>query len=235
MSELVNPYKNTIFYTRVRLLPVQMNNELYINLKNNLIKKVEKRCNKYGYINKVFKILTYSDGLINPEDFSGSAVFNIKYSGNACIPIENSKIVVRIEKMNNMAILAKNGPIKVVLKHDKISNKFNVVQSVIMFKNENGTNVPIKAGDYLIVTILAKRFFNKDTFISVYGYIDDIPTETQINELYEPHLEESEIILEENRLTEYVTFNEDENLDDDRKSSMIVKETDNKQSRIINL
>ena len=29
---LTNPYKNTIFYTRVRLLPVQMNNELYINL-----------------------------------------------------------------------------------------------------------------------------------------------------------------------------------------------------------
>ena len=144
MSELVNPYKNTIFYTRVRLLPVQMNNELYINLKNNLIKKVEKRCNKYGYINKVFKILTYSDGLINPEDFSGSAVFNIKYSGNACIPIENSKIVVRIEKMNNMAILAKNGPIKVVLKYDKISTKFNVVQGVIMYKNDNGISKTIK-------------------------------------------------------------------------------------------
>jgi DNA-directed RNA polymerase subunit E'/Rpb7 len=235
MSELVNPYKNTIFYTRVRLLPVQMNNELYINLKNNLIKKVEKRCNKYGYINKVFKILTYSDGLINPEDFSGSAVFNIKYSGNACIPIENSKIVVRIEKMNNMAILAKNGPIKVVLKYDKISTKFSVVQGVIMYKNDNGINTPIKAGDYLTVTILAKRFFNKDTFISVYGYIDDIPTEAEINELYEPHLEESETIVEENRLTEYVTFNEDENLEEDRNNSMIVKENDIKQSRIINL
>jgi DNA-directed RNA polymerase subunit E'/Rpb7 len=102
MSELVNPYKNTIFYTRVRLLPVQMNNELYINLKNNLIKKVEKRCNKYGYINKVYKILSYSDGTINPEDFNASAVFDIKYSASSCIPVENTKIVVKIEKIGRV-------------------------------------------------------------------------------------------------------------------------------------
>ena len=67
MTELVNPYKNTIFYTRVKLLPYQMNNELYINLKNNLVKKVEKRCNKYGYVNKVYKILSYGDGIMNTE------------------------------------------------------------------------------------------------------------------------------------------------------------------------
>ena len=54
---------------------------------------------------------------MNTEDFSGSAIFDIKYSANTCIPIENTNIIVKIEKMNNMAILAKNGAIKVVLKH----------------------------------------------------------------------------------------------------------------------
>jgi DNA-directed RNA polymerase subunit E'/Rpb7 len=233
---LTNPYKNTIFYTRVRLLPIQMNNELYINLKNNLMKKVEKKCNKYGYINKVFKILSYSDGLISPEDFSGSSVFNIKYSANACIPVENSKIVVKIEKMNNMAILAKNGPIKVVLKYDKIFDKFKVVQGVILYTKEDGTSVQVKSGDFLIITILAKRFYNKDNFISVYGYIDSVPTEKEVSSYYEPYLEETEAIIEEKKLTEYVTFNEDDNIEDNKKETMVIKEDNyKKQSRIINI
>ncbi len=227
MSEIVNPYKNTIFYTRVKLLPYQMNNELYINLKNNLKKKVEKRCNKYGYVNKVLKILTYTDGTINPEDFSGSAVFDIKYSANVCIPIENTKIVVKIEKMNNMAILAKNGPIKVVLKYDKISSKFNVVQGTLLYNNKQ-----VKVGDYLVVSILAKRFYNKDVFISVYGFIEDIPTDQQIKDNFEPNQEETEVIEETNKFTEFVTFNEDDT--GEEKSSMVIKETDfTKQSRMI--
>jgi len=230
MSELVSPYKNTIFYTRVKLLPYQMNNELYINLKNNLKKKVEKKCNKYGYINNILKILSYSDGTINPEDFSGSAVFDIKYSANACIPIENTKIVVRIEKMNNMAILAKNGPIQVVLKYDKISPKFKVVQGTILFNNKQ-----INVGDYLVISILAKRFYNKDTYISVYGYIDDVPTEEQINNYFEPKIEELEMNENQNKLVEYVTFNDDEGFEES-KSNMVIKETDySKQSRIIDI
>jgi DNA-directed RNA polymerase subunit E'/Rpb7 len=230
MSDLVNPYKNTIFYTRVKLLPYQMNNELYINLKNNLKKKVEKKCNKYGYINKVYKILSYSDGTINPEDFNASAVFDIKYSASSCIPVENTKIVVKIEKMNNMAILAKNGPIKVVLKYDKISPKFKVVQGTILYNNNQ-----IKAGDYLTISILAKRFYNKDIFISVYGYIDDVPTEKQISDNYEPNIEDTELVDESNKLVEYVTFNDEDNAEEN-KSNMVIKETDfTKQSRILDI
>jgi hypothetical protein len=229
MTDLINPYKNTIFYTRVKLLSYQMNNELYINLINNLKKKVEKKCNKYGYINKVYKILSYSDGTINPEDFNASAVFNIKYSASSCIPIENTKIVVKIEKMNNMAILAKNGPIKVVLKYDKISPKFKVVQGVILYNNN-----PVKIGDYLIISILAKRFYNKDIFISVYGYIDDIPNEKQITENYEPNIEDSELVDETSKFTEYVTFNDEEN--EDNKSNMVIKEEEyTKQTKILDI
>jgi len=42
MSNLVSPYVNTEFHTRISLLPHQMNNEIYIHLKNNLKKKIEK-------------------------------------------------------------------------------------------------------------------------------------------------------------------------------------------------
>ena len=231
MSELVNPYQNTVFYTRIKLLPHQMNNELYINLKNNLIKKVEKRCNKYGYVNKVYKIQSYSDGTINPEDFTSSAVFNVQYSANTCIPVENTKIVVKIEKINNMAILAKNGPIKVVLKYDKVSNNFKVVQGVIIHLK---TNKQVLVGDHLIISILAKRFYNKDNYISVYGYIDEIPTEDEIKENFEPSQDDSVINEEENKYTEFVTFNEDDT--GETKSDMVIKESDyTKQSRILDI
>jgi len=233
MSEIVNPFRNTIFYTRVKLLPYQMNNELYINLKNNLIKKVEKKCNKYGYVNKVYKILSYTDGTINAEDFTSSAVFNIKYAANTCIPVENTKIVVKIEKMNNMAILAKNGPIKVVLKYDKISNKFKLVQGTFLYVEEK-KNRQINIGDYLIISILAKRFYNKDNFISVYGHIDDIPTDTQIKDNFEPNQDESVTVEEGNKFTEFVTFNEDDT--GEEKSEMVIKESDyTKQSRILDI
>jgi len=229
MSEIVNPYKNTIFYTRVKLLPYQMNNELYINIKNNLKKKVEKKCNKYGYINQVIKVLSYTDGTINPEDFTGSAVFDIKYSANVCKPIENTKIIVKIEKMNNMAILAKNGPIKVVLKYDKVSNKFKTVQGTLLYGNEQ-----VKIGDYLIISVLAKRFYNKDIFISVYGFIDDVPTEQEVKDNFEPTQEDAELEEETSKFTEYVTFNEDDIVED--KQGMVIKETDfTKQSRMIDL
>jgi DNA-directed RNA polymerase subunit E'/Rpb7 len=229
MSEIVNPYKNTVFYTRVKLLPYQMNNELYINLKNNLKKKVEKKCNKYGYVNRVIKILTYSDGTINAEDFTSSAVFDIKYSANVCIPIENTKIIVKIEKMNNMAILAKNGPIKVVLKYDKVSTKFNVVQGTLLYNNKQ-----VKVGDYLTVSILAKRFYNKDIYISVYGFIEDVPNENDVKDNFEPNLDELETLEETSKFTEFVTFNEDDNQEE--KEKMVITEGDyTKQSRIIEL
>ena len=59
MSKL-SPYINTELYTTVHLLPNQMNNKLYINLKKNLEEKVSKKCYKnYGYIMDVYKILDF--------------------------------------------------------------------------------------------------------------------------------------------------------------------------------
>jgi hypothetical protein len=128
--------------------------------------------------------------------------------------------------MNNMAILAKNGAIKVVLKYDKISDKFKVVQGVILYKNKKIDN-----GDYLTVTVLAKRFYNKDNFISVYGYIDDVPTEDQVKNLFEPSNEDLEVVQEENKMVEYATFNDDD--DEDKKNDVIVKDDEIKQSRML--
>jgi len=135
--------------------------------------------------------------------------------------------------MNNMVILAKNGPIKVVLKYDKISNKFKVVQGTFLYIEEK-KNRQVNVGDFLIISILAKRFYNKDNFISVYGHIDDIANESQIKNNYEPNQDDTVVIEEGNKFTEFVTFNEDDT--GEEKSEMVIKESDyTKQSRILDI
>ena len=57
----INPYKNVVQYTKVSLEPHQMNSDISIHLKANLKKKVEKKCNKNGFVDQVYKILLYGD------------------------------------------------------------------------------------------------------------------------------------------------------------------------------
>ena len=50
MDKLVSPYIDTEQYSRVSLQSYQMNSDININLKFNLKKKLENRCNKDGYV-----------------------------------------------------------------------------------------------------------------------------------------------------------------------------------------
>ena len=59
MSKLVSPYKNIKQYTRISLEPYHMNSDIRNNMKLTLKKKVEKKCNKNGFIDEVYKILEY--------------------------------------------------------------------------------------------------------------------------------------------------------------------------------
>ena len=79
MTELTIPYYDTELYSKVLIEPLQLNNNLYVELKNNLKFKVENKCNKYGFITKIYKILDFSDGRIITESFNASIVFNINY------------------------------------------------------------------------------------------------------------------------------------------------------------
>ena len=111
MAEITTPYFDTELYSRILIHPQQINNDIYINLKNNLKKKVEKKCNKYGFITKVYKIVDYSDGEIIPENFDASHVFNVKFSCRVCRPVINNKIICKIDLLNKALIKASNGPI----------------------------------------------------------------------------------------------------------------------------
>ena len=205
MSNIVSPYVNTEFHTRISLLPHQMNNEIYIHLKNNLKKKVEKKCNKYGYITKLFKILDYSDGEIIPENFDSSSIFNIKYSCRVCIPIEQSKIICKIDFLNKALIKAVNGPIIAIIKMTELNNEYFSLnnKSEIMY---NSNNKIISINDHIIIKVLGLNFFAGDERMIILATLEDIPNEKQIKDLYEENfitedveeLNESEMLEQNN-------------------------------------
>ena len=96
IHELIDPCKDKILYTKIMLNPNQMNNDLYINLKKNLIEKLEGKCITDGYVIKIYKILEYTDGVIDAENFTGAAVFNIKYLAKICVAIKETTIIAKI-------------------------------------------------------------------------------------------------------------------------------------------
>ena len=181
MTDIVSPYFNFELYTTLMLSPNQMNNNLYINLKKNLKAKVENKCNKIGYILNIYNILSYDEGILEPENFTGSAKYNIKYSARLCCPIENTFIICKIENMNKLLIKAKNGPILIIVNNNNINTD--------NFKKDNEQNIIhknniLKVDDYIIIKVLAKKLNNNDTRICTLGYLENIPTQTQINKFF---------------------------------------------------
>tara|TARA_B110000208_G_C11653808_1_gene389016 strand:- start:123 stop:707 length:585 start_codon:yes stop_codon:yes gene_type:complete len=181
MTDIVSPYFNFELYTTLMLSPNQMNNNLYINLKKNLKAKVENKCNKIGYILNIYNILSYDEGILEAENFTGSAKYNIKYSARLCCPIENTFIICKIENMNKLLIKAKNGPILIIVNNNNINTD--------NFKKDNEQNIIhknniLKVDDYIIIKVLAKKLNNNDTRICTLGYLENIPTQTQINKFF---------------------------------------------------
>ena len=79
------PYINTELHTTVSLMPNQMDNAIYINLKENLKRQVAKKCLKnYGYIVEVYEITEYKGGIIEAENFLASSKFDISFSCRLC-------------------------------------------------------------------------------------------------------------------------------------------------------
>ena len=98
-----------------------MNSDIRNHMKLVLKKKVEKKCNKNGFIDEVFKILEFSDGILIPENLDGSAIYNIAYHCRICIPIENTIIIVTIKMVNPDLIVAINGPMLIFIPKNNVS------------------------------------------------------------------------------------------------------------------
>jgi DNA-directed RNA polymerase subunit E'/Rpb7 len=127
------------------------------------------------------------DGMMRPEDNTGSAFYNVNFKAKLCNPMENTTIVGRVEDINKQIICAKNGPIVIIIDGNDInSNKFRYNNNKYAFfpLNDEGKeiNTPINTGTYINVRIRRKRMTAKDTKIIVLGSLESLATPEQIKD-----------------------------------------------------
>ena len=181
-----SPYINTELSSYVSLHPNQMDNKIYLSLKKNLENKVAKRCFKdKGYIMEIYKLLEYKDGVIEAENPSGSAIFDVKFSCRLCVPLKNKEFIYKVNQVNKLLMTASNGPILVIITNDRINDK--------VFFLDNNNNLRYKKGDkshilepneFVKVTLLSTTFNNGDDKIKAIGYLNDMATDKDIEPFY---------------------------------------------------
>lgn len=220
-SNLTSPYTDTELYSRILLQAKDINNDIYITLKNNLKRKVEKKCCKYGYITKVYRLLSYDDGEIPAENFDASVVFNIKYSCRLCYPTNDSDIICNIDLLNKSLIKASNGPIICVISLNRINTEvFNVDNKGDIIHIDS--NKIMSSNDKIVVKIKGINFFPNDERIVVLGYLNNIPSEKEINDYYKNEDFNIENIIENGNLNENENINDGSNQSEDYNNSNYV-------------
>ena len=181
-AELVSPYKNIIQYTKVQILPHMMNSDIESNMDLVLQKKVENKCNKYGYICKVYGIDSYEDGIMVPENLLGAVNYNVTYQCKICIPIENTVIIGQIKGINQELIIIKNGPIVVFVPKTNIdSNIWNISNEFTHKKTKH----LLQVGDSVEVLINKKKINQGDSQIKCIGTLLNIASKENIEKYYD--------------------------------------------------
>jgi DNA-directed RNA polymerase subunit E'/Rpb7 len=178
---LVSPYKDVTQYTKIQIKPHMMNSDIQNIMKLVLRKKVEKRCNKNGFVDEVHRIETFEAEDMRPENLSGAVNFDISYHCRLCIPIENSLIIAQVKAINQELILAQNGPVMIFIPKDNIDQTVWDVTDKFMHLNDKSN---LKVNNYIKVEVMNKRINQGDHQIKIIGQLLDLASEDEINNYY---------------------------------------------------
>lgn len=202
---IVSPYKNVDQYSRIKVPPHQLNSDIRNNIKLILKKNLEKKCNKNGFIEEIFKVIDFEDGELYPENLSGSVMFDIKFHCRLCLPIENTIIISKVVIINQELIVATNGPIFIFIPKENIDkNIWKIFDNNLI---NNKTDKILKINDFVKVTISNKKVNKDDWQIKAIGILNDFASKKEIEKYYGTIIEE---ILEE-KSEENENVNNDDN------------------------
>jgi len=201
-----SPYITTLLSATINLNPRQMDNKIYKNIKDNLIKKIEGKCYRnYGYIAKVYDIKEYSNGIMIPENPQAPATFAVKFTCKICNPLRKKKIVCKIAKINNMFVNSQNGPITVISTMNRINEEIFFIDQKTnkLMSKINGNIEEVSPGKFIIVTIESKMFNDMDTVIIALGEINRMATDEEINNSFQDEYKEDNDVTS---FTEYMNL-----------------------------
>ena len=200
---IISPYKNIEQYTRIIIEPHQMNSDIRNHMKYNLKKKIEKKCNKNGYVDEIYRITNYSDGYMIPENLSGNAIYDVAYHCKLCFPIENSIIIGQVKVINQELIVAINGPIMIFIPRENIDSKY-WINNIDNFIHKEKSNIKLNIGDYVCVQIINKRINQFDTQIKTIGKLLDLPTDKQVEKYFETVIDETGNIVNNDQDSNFI-------------------------------
>lgn len=179
--KLISPYRNIKQYTRIAIEPYHMNSDIKNNMKIVLKKKVEKKCNKNGYIDEVYRILEYSDGKMPPENLSGGAIYDVTYHCKICIPVENTFIIGQVKIINQELVVAINGPIMIFIPKENVdTNTWDIPDGYL---NKN-VKRKLLSGDYVIIQIADKRINQNDNQIKAMGKLIEFASSDDVDKYF---------------------------------------------------
>ena len=202
MSIIISPYKNLIQYSRIQLQPYQLNSDIESNMELVLQQKLEKKCNRYGYIDKIYRITEYEEGIMRKENLSGVIDYNITFECRICLPVENTVIIGKIMAINQELVLINNGPIIIFIPKGNIDTNIWNISSV--FTNKK-TDKVLSENNLVKVLVTKIKINQNDTQIKCIGNLLDTPTDKEVEEYYG-------IIIKEESEDE---LSEDENVNKD--------------------
>jgi len=184
--EVKSPYIKTKLNTTVILYPNQMNNNLYINLKKNLMDDIENKCLKdYGYVDKVYEITEYKNGCIEAENILAAASYDIEFSCKLCRPIRNRIIIAQVKHLTRALIKLENGPIMIFVTDDNMDDVYLRDNYGVLRVKENDTTKIVDVGDFVKIKIIQFNFNNADDHIVAIGYMLGQCTDKEIKKFYE--------------------------------------------------
>lgn len=178
---LVSPFKNVKQFTKVQILPHQMNSDIKNNMLLSLCKQVENKCNKVGYVEKVHHIEKYQEQVMRAENLSGASNYNVDYICTLCNPIEKTIIVVQALLINQEEIIGKNGPIYAFILKNSVDNNIWTVSENYFHKEKKES---LKVNNFIKIEILEKRINTGDNHIKMMGKLLDFATEQEVNDYY---------------------------------------------------
>ena len=193
-----SPYINTKLYANVTLYPNQMNNNIYLNLKKNLIDNVQKKnYGNYGYIIEVFEILSYNSNKIEAENTMASAIYDVQFSCRLCKPLKDMKIICQVDKLNKVLLRLKNGPIHMIITNDRINESvfFKDNYRNLRYKIGEKSNV-LSPGDFVKVNVLQLSFTAGDGDTTGIGFLENMASEAEINAFYKEEYDNTDEFID---------------------------------------
>jgi|SaaInlStandDraft_3_1057020.scaffolds.fasta_scaffold04513_2 DNA-directed RNA polymerase subunit E'/Rpb7 len=178
---MISPYKNTILRTHVSLPPQKITNELRYFINEELKKKVEGKCCEYGFISKIYNITNIQPPFIPAENPFCSIDCGVEYSCRLCLPIQNTQIIAKVNKISQVLITAENGPISILITIDRINKNIFYVDNngYLRYKGKDKSYL-LNENDYIKITVESVASNHKDVKIKVIGQLENMASDSDI-------------------------------------------------------